>query len=380
MRIKSRGEACLVRTAICSALLVAQFAVSPLHAQESTSVGGYGELHYNEPDGSARGVLDLHRFVIYLGHSFTEKLAFKSEVEIEHTKIEATGSGGAEGGEVAVEQAYLDWHFSKQIAMKAGIILLPIGIVNQYHEPPVFNGVERPNVEDLIIPTTWRESGAGIYGSLSEGVSYQLYVVAGLKAEGFGGEQGIREGRQEALESSVINPSVTGRLEYLPVPELKLGGSGFIGQTTDGIDSLGSGTVTLLSGDAQYSTGRLAFRAVGAFTTLTDADLINRAYGNNVGENMYGYYAEGAYDILPFFCEEPDQALRLFMRYEKYNTQSKVGPSVSAANPAYDREDITVGTTYKPTYNTAFKCDYQFFNNAAGSNTKQFNLGIAYSF
>ncbi len=344
-----------------------------LEAQESTTVGGYGELHYNEPDGTTRGKLDFHRFVVFLGHGFNENLSFKSEIEIEHTKLE-----GGEGGELAVEQAYLDWHFSPAIGLRAGILLPPIGIINQYHEPPAFNGVERPSIDHYVIPSTWRESGAGIYGALSEGMNYQLYVVAGLLARNFNGEQGIYEGKQEALESSPANPSLTGRLDYVPSPELKLGGSFFLGNTTDGDSAAGSGTLTLLSTDVQYSCNRIALRAVAAFEFIGDAQKINAAFGSDVADQIYGFSIEGAYDIMPFLSGESTQTLGPFVRYEKYNTQAKV--TAIRANPAYDRNDVTLGATYKPTFNTAFKIDYQFFNNAADLNAKQLNLGIGYSF
>ena len=347
-------------------------------SQETTTIGGYGELHYNEPDGAAKGRLDFHRFVLYLGHSFNDKLSFKSEIELEHTKIEATSSGGAESGEVAIEQAYLDWQFNEHIGLKAGIILPPIGIINQIHEPPTFNGVERPNVDRIIIPTTWRESGVGIYGTLSEGVKYQLYVMAGLRAEGFNGSNGIRGGRQEALESSPTNPSFSGRVEYVPTSDLKFGGSFFAGNTTQGDSALGSGMLSLISGDVQYNIERFTFRAVGAFESTSDAQKINVAFNNNVADQIYGFYVEGTYNIMPLFAPECEFILSPFVRYEKYNTHAKVTGFI--ANTAYDRNEVTLGATLKPTYNTAFKIDYQFLNNAADSNTKQLNLGIGYSF
>jgi len=346
---------------------------SLLLCQETTTVGGYGELHYNEPDGAARGTLDFHRFVLYLGHSFNEHLGFKSEIEIEHTKLE-----GGQGGELAIEQAYLDWHFCERIGLKAGIILPPVGIINQIHEPPTFNGVERPNVDLFVIPTTWRESGAGIYGTLSEGVSYQLYVVAGLLAKNFTGEEGIYEGKQEAFESSPQNPSLTGRLSYVPMPELKLGGSFFAGNTTDGDSAAGSGTLVLISGDVQYSRDQFTLRAEGTLESIGDAGKINAAFGSDVADQIYGFYNEGAYDVIPWLAAESNQSLSPFLRYEKYNTQAKV--TGFTAIPLYDRNNITIGATFKPTYNTAFKIDYQFFNNAADANTKQFNAGIGYSF
>lgn len=341
--------------------------------EETTTLGGYGELHYNEPDGPARGMLDFHRFVLFVGHTFNQQLSFKSEVEIEHTKIE-----GGTGGEVAIEQAYLDWHFSDAIGIRAGILLPPVGIINQYHEPPTFHGVERPNVERTVIPSTWRESGAGIYGSLSSDVRYQLYVMAGLLAEGFDGPNGIRGGRQSAAESSPANPSFTGRLDFVPAPELRLGGSFFAGNTTGGDAALGSGMLTLLSADVQYATGGLAFRAVGAYESIGDAEKINLAYGNNVADNIYGYYVEGAYNIMPLLSEGSETALSPFLRYERYNTHASV--TGITANPAYDRNEVTLGASLKPTYNTVFKIDYQFFHNEAGGDAKRLNLGIGYHF
>ena len=296
--------ACLI-SALC-------FLTPAARSQESTSVGGYGELHYNEPDGNTNGTLDLHRFVLYVGHTFNEKLAFKSELEVEHTKIEA---GEPEGGEVAVEQAYLDWHLSNLLGLRAGVLLPPVGILNQIHEPPTFHGVERPALDEVIIPTTWRESGIGIYGTLAEGVKYQLYIVAGLKAEGLS-ENGIRGGRQEALQSSAVNPSFTGRIEALPVLGLQCGASFFAGRTSGGIDSLGGGMLTLLSADAQFTSGALSIKGVGVLESIGEAEKINAAFHRDVADQIYGLSLEGAYNILPLLAPEAEeQSLHLFARY-----------------------------------------------------------------
>jgi hypothetical protein len=344
-----------------------------------TTVGGYGELHYNEPDGSRRGMLDFHRFVVYLSHSFNEKIVFRSEVELEHTLIEA---GEPDGGEVAIEQAYLDYALTKALGIRAGIMLPPVGLINLYHEPPTFHGVERPSVDRVIIPTTWRESGAGIYGALGDELQYQLYVMAGLKAEGFNASNGLRGGRQEAFESNPVNPSFTGRVDYSPVLGLQLGGSFFIGNSSAGLDSIGNATVAMWSADVRYSVGDFAFRAVGALATIGDADKINAQFGNNVADRIYGYYLEGAYNILPLLAPDSEQELFVFARFEKYNTQA----TTTNFQPLkqYDRNDIVFGLTYRPTYNTAFKFDYTFLNNALNAggarNTKQLNVGVGYFF
>ncbi|HLF13711.1 MAG TPA: hypothetical protein VI932_02320 [Bacteroidota bacterium] len=342
---------------------------------EQTTVGGYGELHYNEPDGTGRGQLDFHRFVLYYAHTFSDRVSFQSELELEHTRIEA---GDEDGGEIAIEQAYLEWRFAGSTGLRAGIVLVPMGIINERHEPATFNGVERPNVDRTIIPSTWREAGLGLYGKFSDALSYQAYVVAGLKAEGFSGSGGIRGGRQSGFRSDPVNPSFAGRLDYLADASLKLGGSVFAGNTTGGVSSMGSGMLLIVSGDAEFRQGNFALRAVGVYGSLGDADKINTAFGRGVADNFYGFYGEGAYDIMPHIDPLTETSLILFARYEKYNTQSTV--TGFQANPVNDRDEITIGATLKPTYNTAFKVDYQFLNNGADVNTKALNFGIGYQF
>src|SRR5215218_10811609 len=190
---------------------------------ETTSLGGYGEVHYTNASGpNTPAQINVRRFVVYLAHSFNEHLAFRSELEVEDAKIE----GGAAGGEVAMEQIYLDYRFSPAFTLRAGLVLPPIGIVNEIHEPPTFNGVARPSFDRNVIPTTWRDIGVGAVGVLpgSSGLSYRVYLVNGLKAAGFDAVAGIRGGRQEGKEASFANPSVTGRLEWTR-PGLRIGGS-----------------------------------------------------------------------------------------------------------------------------------------------------------
>ena len=247
---------------------------SALPQTRSTTLGGYGELHYNEPDGSQKGQLDFHRFVIYLGHEFNEQISFRAEVELEHTMIEA---GESEGGEIAIEQAYVEYRITPFVGVRGGILLVPVGIINLVHEPPTFHGVERPSVERVIIPTTWREAGVGVFGTITDDIRYQVSVMAGLKAEGFSASSGLRGGRQSAFESDPSDPSVSGRIDYAPALGLSLGASFFYGNSTGGVDTLGSGTVALWSADARYSVGQLELRALGALGTIEDAARINRA-------------------------------------------------------------------------------------------------------
>src|SRR3989454_518408 len=219
--------------------LVVVLAPCPLQilaAQERTTVGGYGEVHYTNPTGpKAPPVVNLARFVVYLAHSFDDRLAFRSELEVEDAKIE----GGQAGGEVALEQAYLDYRLGDWITLRTGLVLPPVGIINETHEPPTFNGVERPGFDHDVIPTTWREIGLGAVGTIpgGSGFAYRVYLVNGLRADGLSAAEGIREGRQEGRQASFANPSFTGRVEWAR-PGVKIGGA-FSGGGTGGTEGAG---------------------------------------------------------------------------------------------------------------------------------------------
>src|SRR5215208_7230163 len=245
----------------CLALQLATLTLfgASLSAQDSetTSVGGYGEVHYTNPSGpGSPGEINVRRFVVYLAHTFNEHLALRSELELEDAKIE----GGEAGGEVALEQLYLDYLISPAFTLRAGLLLPPVGIVNEIHEPPTFNGVDRPTFDRDVIPTTWREICVGAVGTLSgsSGLSYRVYLVNGLKASGFSALSGIRGGRQEGKEASFANPSLTGRLEWAR-PGLRLGGSFWYGGSANQDPLLGTGSfdnaVAVLSADARYDIG-----------------------------------------------------------------------------------------------------------------------------
>ncbi len=360
---------------------LALFSVSEMRAQfqPSTTISGYGELHYNEPDGSPHGLLDFHRFVLSVDHDFTEHLSLRSEVELEHTKVEA---GQSRGGEIAVEEAFLEYRPSSWLGMRGGIILPPVGITNQTHEPPTFNSVERPSVETVIIPTTWSEAGAGIFGAPMGNLSYQLYVVAGLDAAGFTAADGIGGGKQDGFQSDASNPSLTGRVEWAAIDGVVLGGSFFAGNSSAANDSIGNAPVRLWSADARFSTGGFSLRWVGAVVTIGDGGLINRRFAEHVADRLYGYYLEGSYDILRVLTDTTAQRLNLFARYEKYDTQASLQDLPTASQ--YDRQDIIIGAAYFPVENVAIKADYVFLRNALNAglyrNTGRLDLGLGYSF
>jgi hypothetical protein len=370
------------------ALLLAGLAVpltlNPLNAQDSetTSVGGYGEVHYTNATGAnTPGVVNVRRFVLYLAHTFSEKLAVRSELELEDAKIE----GGEAGGEVALEQLFLDYLISPAFTIRAGLVLPPVGIVNEIHEPPTFNGVDRPAFDQVVIPTTWREIGVGAVGAIPglSGLSYRVYLMNGLKAAGFTAASGIRGGRQEGKEASFANPSVTGRLEWAR-PGLRLGGSFWYGGSANQDSLLGTGVfdnaVALVSADARYDVGPFMFRGVVANISVADADAIDAVYGSQVGSRIAGGYIEAAYNVLSALAPASAQRLNAFLRYENFDTQAGV-PAGVVRDETLARRITTLGLSYKPIYNVVFKGDYQLQRSKAGIDEGDvLALGVGYQF
>lgn len=360
----------------------------------TTTVGGYGEVHFTNPDGpdgNPPGQADVARFIIYVGHDFDEKLAFFSELEIEHAFVE----GGEDGGEVALEQAFLDYRLHRSATLRSGLVLMPLGIINEVHEPPTFNGVNRPDFARHVIPTTWREIGAGFAGKIPgvEGLAYRAYVTNGILAEEFDGESPIRGARQKGRKASFANAALTGRLEWSR-PGLKLGGSFWYGGSSnravvtdeDGnlIVDLGDGLfdapVGIVSADGRYDVGPFAFRGVFAYMSIPDAREINLAFDSDVGSRVVGGYLEGAYDVLTALAPDTTHELWAFVRAEDFDTHAEV-PTGTPRNEMYHRTVVTTGLTYKPTYNVAFKADYQWKLNAAGRDEYHvFSLGIGLNY
>ena len=360
-------------------LLTVTTAIASGQSVPTTTIGGYGEMHYNEPDGSARGSIDFHRFVLSLSHTFSDRLSFVSAAELEHTR---TGTGAGPRGTLGLEQAYLDYRLCEPVGIRAGILLVPVGLINLYHGPPAFHGVERPAVDTYIIPSTWQESGIGLYGTITPWLRYQAALVAGLDPTGFSASTGIRDGRQSAVESDPINPSLTGRLDITPLPDLQFGASFFAGRVTMGYDSLDNAGVAVFAGDLRYTFDDFSFRAEGVIVAIADARRITSQFGNHVADRLAGYYVEGAWNVLPLLCDGTGQEVVVFGRFERYNTQDAV--TGFRAQNEYNRYDIVVGMTYRPARNTAFKCDYTFMRNDVNAgvfrNSGQFNLGIGYEF
>ena len=324
-------------------------------------VSGYMDAHFNKLDGEP-GRADFHRFVLLFGHSFSDRIKFWSELEVEHALVE----GGEESGEVALEQAYLDFLIKPWMNFRAGMVLSPMGIVNERHEPPSFNGVERPFVETLIIPTTWREMGVGLTGDLGRGFRYRTYMMSALDPLGFNAETGIAEGRRSGFEAEFRNPAFAGRLEYAGVRRLTLGVSAYTGIASN--PEIGvTPRVTIGSFDGRYSIRRLDFRGLFVNTWISRTaelnEVLERRFGfnPNVARILRGYYFEPAVHVFPRRLRND---LILFTRYEKYNTQHRMAPGfVPLAE--FNRRSVVSGITFKPNADVAIKFDYVFNRNAS---------------
>lgn len=372
----------LLRWALCCSLVTTWG--RRLLAQERTTLGGYGEVQYANATGpNTPGRATLRRFVVYLAHGFDERLTFRSELEVEDARVEPGGTAG----ELEIEQAFLDYRLADWLTLRTGLVLIPVGIINETHEPPTFNGVARPGFDNDVLPTTWREIGVGAAGTVpgghGGGLSYRVYLVNGLRAEGFAAAQGIREGRQEGQDATFANPSFTGRLEWAR-PGLKLGGSFWYGGSASADSVLGRGSfaapVVLVSADARYDVGAASFRAVVANVSVADAGAIDARYGTAVGSRIAGGYIEGACNLLHLLAPASAQKLNVFVRHERYDTQADV-PAGIARDASLARRITTLGLTYKPTWNTAFKGDYQLVRNAAGVGEYDvLSLGVGYQF
>jgi len=347
-------------------------------------IGGYAGIHYNQPlssDVRENGKLDVHRMVMLFGYKFDKKTSFYTEIEYEHVK------------EVYIEQAFFNYKINNYINLRGGLLLVPMGIINEYHEPTTFYGVERPILDNVIVPTTWREIGAGFSGNIQEvSIRYQLYLINGfLGYDGSAkirGSDGFRKGRQKGAESIISSPNVAGKISYYGLRGLNLGASIFAGKTEStlysGLDKsddfaraqADSSTVnlTMLGLDARYDLKAFHIRGQFNFANVGNAEAYNAFTGSDIGNTLFGYYIETGYNV--FKHTKSKTKLIPFVRYEKFNTHASVAGDLPK-NDAYNRTVITTGIDWKLTDGLALKVDYQFFKNAADTQwNNQLNLGI----
>lgn len=345
------------------------------------SIRGYSEVNYNQaisPTHRNNGKLEIRRLVLFTGYKFNNNTSFVSELEVEHAN------------EIYLEQAFINHRIKPSINFRAGLLLIPMGIVNEYHEPTTFNGVERPNMDKYIIPTTWREMGAGFQGIVPRAnIAYQVYVVNGFKS--YDGEKslinetnGFRSGRQKGIGSIMSSPNLSAKLDYFGIRNLKVGLSAYSGKTQstlyDGIEKADDSSMRVADSsvvglnmfglDIRYAYNNFRFRAQGILANISNIEAYNAFSSHNLSSAMSGYYVELSYNVLPV---QHTYQLFPFVRYEEYNTQANA--SESSNNDASKRTDITAGLSFFLHPGVVLKADYQ--NLKTGNNVQnQLNFGV----
>ncbi len=364
------------------------------------SLGGYGEGFYQKlvgDEGGARDSADLLRLVLYPGYKFTDRILFNSEIEFEHATTASTKSAG--GGSVSVEFANLDFLLTDWANARAGLLLVPMGFLNEIHEPPFYYGTNRPDVERQILPTTWRENGVGLFGRvLGDQLEYKVYGLNGFNAEGFD-STGLREGRQQGNRVLAEHLAFVASLDWTPVEPLQLGGSVYYGKTGQNqvLASVAMPGTSVAIPDAplhlwevhgQLEAFGLHLRGLFAMAHLGQAGALTAALrsigeiggSETVAREMLGVYGEIAYDVLPLLFPDTEMSLQPFFRYEYLDTQGEA-PSGFAGSAARAVESHTVGFSFEPIPQVVIKADYRSRDAKGGATAPdEFNLGMGFVF
>lgn len=343
-----------------------------------TNLSGYMDFQFNKIEFED-GQLDFRRFVLIVTHAFTDRIRFVGELELEHAFVE----GLEESGELELEQAYLDFLIKRSFNVRAGMILMPVDIINERHEPPVYYSVERPFVDFFIVPTTWFQLGAGVHGEIGRGWRYRAFVTAPLNAAEFNASEGVREGRQFG-EANVGDAAVTGRLEYVGYRGLTLGASTWAGRSGFEFRPRFNVPVSFAEADARFSRDRLEMRAEFAQFWIDNAGQLNDALtlrtgvNPNIARSIRGFYGEAGYRVISGASFGDVGA---FARYENFDTQYRM-PTGFVPLRQFNRDAWVIGGTYWPDPDVAVKIDYSIVRNQSPtiSEPNVFSVGLGWWF
>ena len=355
-------------------------------AANATTLWGYGEMNYNHPTARAADAqADLRRAVIGFSHAFDEATHVYGELEWEHAVASAD-----DAGETEVEQLYIEHALAPAYGVRAGLMLVPLGLLNEHHEPTQYFGVERNFVETAIIPSTWREGGVAMYGNTDFGLSWNAGIGTGPDlgkwdpASGEGRESPLGSIHQELQLARARDPSLFAALNWTAIPGLNVGGGAFAGKIGQGADFAGK-DARLLLGEvhARWQTGPFDFSALYARGTISDTQALNLTFAGEstpVPKAFWGGYVQGAWRALAW----GESNLTPFVRYEQFNTGAAYAEQpLGVSTSALPTEKVwTAGINYYLNPNVVFKFDYQDFNrdDAELGYGNRFNLGIGYQF
>jgi hypothetical protein len=320
---------------------------------EKTQIGGYGEMHYNNLDSGNE--IDFTRFVLFFGHQFTDRLRFHSELELEHAI-----SSSDEDGEIELEQAYVEYDLTPNQHVKAGMFLLPVGILNQTHEPTTFYGVVRNPVEKNIIPTTWWAGGVALRGELSPGWSYDFAIHEGLDTSA-SDNYAVRSGRQKTSQADANDLASTARIKWTGIAGVELAASiQYQQDMTQGNDP-NAGDAWLYEAHADIQRGPIGFRALYA-----NWDLDGSGPKSIGADQQEGFYIEPSYKLTA--------QLGLFGRYSQWDNLAGSNGNDS------EKKQYNAGFNYWPHPDVVLKADVQMQDNEGAKNDNGYNLGIGYQF
>ena len=363
------------------ALGLALSAAATYERPPGVSIAGYGEMLYenfaNENEaGRPTGrtsQFDFLRAILYAGYRFNDRFLFNSEIEVEHAD------------EVFVEFAYVDYLAHENLGIRGGMLLVPMGLVNEFHEPTVVLGAERPVTEQRIIPSTWRENGGGVHGSVDR-VAFRVYVINGLDGSEFS-STGIRGGRQKGSKAKASSLAFTGRVDVTPTPGVFVGASLYTGGSGHGEIRLGDReldvrtTIVDVHGQAQFRG--LDLRGLYARANIDDASELNQVLGktgeSGVAEMMHGGYVQVGYNLLSQTTRAGAVALTPYVRLERVDTQATM-PASFVRSLSTDNTFTTVGVELKPIANVVVKVDHAWVSNDAETGESQFNVALGYAF
>lgn len=346
----------------------------------STIITSYGEINVNRPTKrSQEAQADVRRFVLGYQHRFDDKTKVVTELEIEHAI-----SSADDKGEVEVEQAYIERQFTPTWAVRAGLFLIPAGLLNESHEPTAFYGVERNFVETAIIPSTWREGGVQVIGTFDNGLTVQAGLTTSFDLTKWdatsaeGKESPLGSIHQELSLAKSHDVAAFGAINWRGVPGLLLGGSLFTGKASQG-QSLASGRITLWDLHARWQPGRWDLSGLYSRGTISNTGALNATLVGNptlIPKSFDGYYVQGAYKA----WSNEDYALSPFARFEQYNTARSYAELGAGLTPDGARNErvVTLGANFQVAQGVVVKADYQFFH--ANTDLNRVNLGLGWSF
>ena len=347
-----------------------------------TVLTGYGELNYNRyPKNASATQADARRIVLGIQHRFDDKTKFVGEFEWEH----AVTSAG-DRGEAAVEQAYIEHQLTPKLAVRAGLFLIPMGLLNENHEPTAYYGVERNFVETAIIPSTWREGGVMLMGNTDAGLSWKAGLTTGFdlnkwtSTSGDGKASPLGSIHQELQLAKAKNLSVLGSLDWRGTPGLLVGGGLFTGQAGHGaLAGNVNPRITVWDAHARWTPGKWDFAAVYAAGSISGAEALNLPFAADptpIPSKFDGMYVQAAYQL----WSQGDYQLKPFARFERFNTAKAYGSfpvGLGRAADPYERVS-TVGANFHIAQGVVVKTDYQVF--AVNKNSNRLNLGLGWSF